>query len=56
MKEKSCQSMRHFEHMCSLTLNGCWAERRFTDDPEIDRCDNKSHRHYDICTPNFIGA
>jgi len=55
--EKCCSSMAHWEHMCSLTLNGCAVERaRFSTPFECSPCDDPSHNHKYVCTPNFIGA
>lgn len=57
MLEKCCTSMRHAEHMCSLTLNGCASETaRFQTDYDCSACDNRAHAHNEICTPNIIGA
>ena len=57
MLEKCGHSMGHFEHMCSLTLNGCAVENlRFERGYECSPCDDKTHRHYEICTPNLIGT
>lgn len=57
MPEKCCQSMRHFEHMCSLTLNGCNVENvRFRREFECSPCEDRSHYHNYICTPNLIGT
>lgn len=57
MLEKCCNSMRHYEHMCSLTLNGCNVETvRFQREYECSACDDKSHYHNNICTPNLIGT
>ena len=57
MLEKCCNSMAHYEHMCSLTLNGCAIERaRLSSSYECAPCDDPSHNHRYICTPNFIGA
>lgn len=59
MAEKCCGSMQHYEHMCSLTLNGCAAETAYaarTESFQCSPCDDKSHRHNEICTPNIVGA
>ncbi|KAF0216290.1 MAG: hypothetical protein FD174_3744 [Geobacteraceae bacterium] len=57
MLEKSCSSMRHFEHMCSLTLNGCAVEQiRSPQEYECSACDEKSHSHNYICTPSLFGT
>jgi hypothetical protein len=57
MTEKCCSSMSHFEHMCSLTLNGCAVERsRSSSSFECSTCDDKTHDHRYICTPNFFGC
>jgi hypothetical protein len=57
MSEKCCESMSHAEHMCSLTLNGCGVESaRFQRNYECSTCDDKSHAHNEICTPNIIGT
>lgn len=57
MLEKCCNSMAHYEHMCSLTLNGCAIERaRLASDFHCTPCDDVSHNHRYICTPNIIGT
>ncbi len=59
MTEKCCQSMKHFEHMCSLTLNGCAAEFAYGPQEakyECSPCNIKDHRHFETCTPNLIGT
>ncbi|BCS54796.1 hypothetical protein GSbR_29960 [Geobacter sp. SVR] len=39
MRETSCGSMKHYEHMCSLTLNGCAIEKLLaTGDADIAPC------------------
>ena len=55
--ERCCNSMAHYEHMCSLNLNGCAIERARVDSSfECTPCDDKSHDHRYICTPSLIGA
>lgn len=57
MLEKCCNSMAHYEHMCSLNLNGCAIERpRNASDIKCIPCDKPSHNHRHICTPSLIGA
>lgn len=57
MMEKCCNSMSHWEHMCSLTLNGCAIERaNSTSEFECVPCDDASHNHRYICTPNLFGT
>lgn len=57
MLEKCCNSMAHYEHMCSLTLNGCAIETaRLSSGFECTPCKDPSHNHRYICTPNFIGT
>jgi len=57
MLEKCCNSMAHYEHMCSLTLNGCAIERaRQGSEFECVPCDDKSHNHRYICTPSLFGT
>lgn len=57
MRERCCGSMTHYEHMCSLTLNGCAIERaNRTDSFECAPCEEKAHNHRVICTPNLIGT
>ncbi len=57
MLEKCCGSMSHFEHMCSLTLNSCAVENaRSPKAYECSPCDDKSHRHSEVCTPSIIGT
>lgn len=49
--------MAHYEHMCSLTLNGCAIERaRSASDIKCVPCDKPSHNHRYVCTPSLIGA
>lgn len=57
MVEKCCNSMEHYEHMCSLTLNGCAIERANNPSKfECSPCDDKSHDHKHICTPSIIAT
>jgi hypothetical protein len=57
MMEKCCNSMAHWEHMCSLTLNGCAIEKaRSSTNFECTPCDDPSHNHRYICTPNIFGT
>lgn len=57
MTERCCNSMAHYEHMCSLTLNGCAIERaRAESEFQCTPCDDTSHNHRYICTPNIIGT
>jgi len=57
MLEGCCSSMEHYEHMCSLTLNGCAVEKTVSARQfECSPCDDKGHNHRLICTPNFIGT
>jgi len=57
MLEKCSHSMGHFEHMCSLNLNGCAIEGvRRESVYQCSPCDDRSHRHYEVCTPNLIGT
>lgn len=57
MMEKCCNSMAHYEHMCSLTLNGCAIERANSPGQfECSPCNDASHNHRVICTPNLIGT
>lgn len=57
MTEKCCNSMAHYEHMCSLTLNGCAIERaRVASAFQCSPCDDSSHNHRYVCTPNIIGT
>lgn len=57
MSEKCCNSMAHYEHMCSLTLNGCAIERaRLSSSFECIPCDDPAHNHRYVCTPSLIGA
>jgi len=57
MLEKCCGSMNHYEHLCSLTLNSCAVENaRSAKAHECSPCDDKSHRHFEVCTPSIIGT
>ena len=62
MLEKCSHSMVHFEHMCSINLNGCAVEGARIDRASFETpyictpCDDRSHRHYEVCTPNLIGT
>lgn len=57
MMEKCCNSMAHYEHMCSLKLNGCAIEKaRMPGDIKCVPCDDKNHNHRYICTPSLIGT
>ncbi len=57
MLERCCNSMTHYEHMCSLTLNGCAIERaNLPSQFECAPCEEKSHNHRVICTPSLIGT
>ena len=57
MLESCNHSMRHFEHMCSITEDSCAIETvRFEGDYECIPCHDASHRHYELCTPNIIGT
>ena len=56
MSEKCCNSMAHYEHMCSLTLNGCAIERARASGFMCMPCDDPSHNHRYICTPSLIGT
>jgi len=57
LTETCCNSMAHYEHMCSLTLNGCAIERvNLSSEFECTPCTDPSHNHMFICTPNFFGT
>ncbi len=59
MDERSCGSMKHPEHMCSLTKNGCAAEvARLSKDPayRCETCGATSHASDNLCTPSLIGT
>jgi hypothetical protein len=57
MLENCCNSMAHYEHMCSLTLNGCAIEKaRAAGDFACSPCTEPSHNHRYVCTPSLIGA
>ena len=58
MTEKCCESMEHYEHMCSMTLNGCAAEAVAGTETasSCSPCDNRAHRHFEICVSSYIGA
>jgi hypothetical protein len=57
MLEQCCNSMAHYEHMCSLTMNGCAIESaNYARQAECSPCNDKAHNHKFICTPNFIGT
>ncbi len=57
MLEKCCNSMTHYEHMCSLTLNGCAVETaRSEREYECSTCEDRSHNHRYVCTPSLIGT
>lgn len=58
MTEKCCNSMEHYEHMCSLTLNGCAIEKARQEKGgfECAPCEDPKHNHRYICTPSLIGA
>lgn len=57
MTETCCNSMAHYEHMCSLTLNGCAIERaRAESQFQCSPCNDTSHNHRFVCTPNIIGT
>ena len=57
MVEKCCSSMEHYEHMCSLTLNGCAIERaNYAAKLQCSPCNDKSHDHLQICTPSIVAT
>jgi hypothetical protein len=60
MDEKSCESMHHWEHMCSLKQNSCEEEKlaQLMIDPmyECKRCGAKTKAPGNLCTPNIIGT
>jgi len=57
MREKCGHSMQHWEHMCSLTSNGCADERlRNKEAFECVPCDEPSHGHYVGCSSSYIAA
>jgi len=57
MREQCGHSMQHWEHMCSLTDNGCAEERlRSKEAFECVPCDEPSHGHYVGCTSSYIAA
>jgi len=57
MLEKCCNSMAHYEHMCSLSLYGCAIERaRYSSNFNCSPCDDPSHNHRYICTPSLFGT
>lgn len=56
MLEKCSHSMRHWEHMCSLTENGCEAmEKTESTGYDCSPCEG-GHRHYTGCTSSYIAA
>lgn len=54
MLEKCSHSMRHWEHMCSLTRSGCEAMER-TSDNTCTSCEEE-HRHYSGCTSSYVAT
>ncbi|SNB44972.1 hypothetical protein SAMN06269301_0364 [Geobacter sp. DSM 9736] len=58
MLEKCSHSMQHWEHMCSLTENGCAAMEtlRHNMDHDCTPCEDKSHRHFAGCTSSYVAA
>jgi hypothetical protein len=57
MLAKCCGDMTHYEHMCSLNLNGCAIEKaRSTSSFECSPCDDTSHNHRYVCTPSLFGT
>jgi len=57
MREQCGHSMQHWEHMCSLTDNGCAAEKfRSTETYDCVPCDDHSQGHYWGCSSSYIAA
>jgi len=57
MLEKCSHSMRHWEHMCSLTHSGCESMEKsgYSADYECIPC-GEGHRHYSGCTSSYVAT
>ncbi len=57
MLEKCSHSMRHWEHMCSLTRSGCESMEKsgYSADYECIPC-GEGHRHYSGCTSSYVAT